>query len=59
MKRGKTRSREETAKANVLLAKSNGYERGTPTQRIDGGVSHDFDPHVIKMQDGVLRIFLE
>ncbi len=26
--RGKTRSREEQAKTNVVLAKSNGYERG-------------------------------
>ena len=60
IKRGKTRSREEQAKTNVLLAKSNGYKRGTPAQRINEEVvDHDFDPHVVEMQDGILRVFLE
>ena len=58
-KRGQTRSREEQAKTNVLLAKSNGYERGTPAQHINGETGHDFDPHVIETQDCILGIFLE
>lgn len=57
-KRG-TLSREEQAKKNALLAKSNGYERGAPAQRINGEVGYDFDPHVVDMQDGILRIYLE
>jgi hypothetical protein len=59
-KRGKTRSREELAQTNVL-AKSNGYEQVTPAQRIDREVAlalaHDLDPHVVEMQDGILRFF--
>jgi hypothetical protein len=57
-KRG-TLPREEQAKKNVLLAKSNGYERRAPAQRINGEVDHNFDPHVVDMQDGILRIYLE
>ena len=59
-KRGKTRLREEQAKTNVLLAKSNRYERGTLAQRINEEVvDYDFDPHVVEMQDSILRVSLE
>ncbi len=64
-KRGKTRSRQEQAQANVRLAKRHGYERGALAQRVNraednvGHAGHDFDPHVVDTQDSILRIYLE
>ncbi|KAK3897234.1 hypothetical protein C8A05DRAFT_39221 [Staphylotrichum tortipilum] len=58
----KKRSRKEQAETNILLAKSNGYERGAAAQRINteaGHEGHDFDPHVVDMQDGILKIYLD
>ena len=49
--------REEQAK-NVLV-KSSGYERGTYTQPSNTEVDHDFDTHVVTMQDSILRIYIE
>jgi hypothetical protein len=54
-----TLSREEQAKKSVLLAKSSGYERRAAAQRSNAEMDHDFDPHVVKMQDGILRIYVE
>jgi hypothetical protein len=52
MKHGKTRSRKDQAETNVLLVKSNGYERGVAAQRINKETGHkgcDFDPYVLDM----------
>ena len=57
-KRG-TRSKEEQAKKNVLLAKSSGHERGAPAQRINEEAEHNFDTRVVKMQDSILGIYIE